>query len=86
MSRIMMEWQPIETAPYATNVLAWLFLPKNPMASSHVIAQRVFVEEDESEIYGEFRRTVGCWWANGMYYPAGYVTHWMPLPEPPNTN
>lgn len=82
----MMTWQPIETAPYSTNVLAWLHLPKNPLADAHVIAQRLYVQEDEPESYGVYRRTVGCWWvgSTGMYYPAGHVTHWMPLPEPPS--
>jgi hypothetical protein len=78
-----MNWQPIETAPYETNVLAWLHLPKNPIASAWVIASRCFVEKDEPESYGVHRRTVGCWWANGMYYPAGHVKAWMPLPPPP---
>ncbi len=73
-------WQAIETAPYATPVLAWLHLPKNPLASGHVIAERCYVQEDEPESYGKYRRTVGCWWANGMYYTAGHVTRWMPLP------
>lgn len=82
----MSEWQPIENepfAPYNQSVLAWLYLPKNPPASGCVIAQRCYVEEDEPE-HWEYRRTVGCWWANGRYYAAGHVTHWMPLPAPPN--
>ena len=82
-----MEWQPIETAPYATNVLVWIFLPKNPIASHYAIGSRCFVEKDEPESYGEFRQTVGCWWANGRFYhnntDTGYVTHWMPLPDLP---
>ena len=82
-------WMPIETAPYGANVLAWLHLPKNPIASGPVVASRSFVEKDEPESYGEFRQTVGCWWANGRYYhdgsDTGYMTHWMPLPDAPNT-
>ena len=78
------EWRPIETAPYGTSVLAWLHLPKNPIASAPVIAQRCYVERDDPESYSaNIRQTVGCWWANGMYYPAGQVTHWMPLPAAP---
>ena len=82
-----MEWQPIETAPYTTNVLAWINLPKNPRASGVSVAQRVFLEIDDPDSYGVHQGTVGCWWANGRYYHAGkdtgYVTHWMPLPEAP---
>ena len=80
-----MEWRDIESAPYATSVLAWLYLPKNPIASAHVIAQRCIVEvEDDPAEYPEHqRRTVGCWWANGRYYPAGHITKWCPLPPPP---
>lgn len=79
-----LDWQPIETAPYATFVLAWLYLPKNPPASGPVIAQRCYVQQDDPDTYPEAQRqTVGCWWANGMYYTAGHVTHWMPLPAPP---
>ena len=76
----MGEWQPIETASYSDWVLAWLHLPKNPSANGPVIAQRCFVEEDETPQHipdEHMRRTVGCWWANGRYYPAGHVTHWM---------
>jgi hypothetical protein len=78
-----MEWQPIETAPYGTRVLAWLYLPKNPRASAIVIGERVYVEKNEPESYGEFRLTVGCWWVNSRYYEAGHVIRWMPLPPPP---
>lgn len=80
------EWQPIEVAPYGEWVLAWCYLPKNPIASGPVIAQRSWCEKDESdEISEPLRRTVGCWWANGMYYRAGHITHWMPLPMPPSS-
>ena len=87
----MSEWRKAEDAPYGTNVLAWIYLPKNPVASGYAIAQRCFVGMDEPESYGEWRMTVGCWWANGRHYHApgkektdrGYITHWMPLPDPP---
>ena len=79
-----MNWQPIEKAPYGRWLLVWLHLPKNPAASMPVIAQRVCIEQDEPESYGERRRTVGCWWANGRYYAAGHVSHWMALPEAPS--
>lgn len=79
-------WQPIEKAPYATPVLAWLHLPKNPIASALVIAQRCHVQKDDPADWAvNIRQTVGCWWANGRYYDAGHVTHWMPLPTPPSS-
>jgi hypothetical protein len=79
-------WRAIESAPYATWVLVWLHLPKNPPASSHMLAQRCFVQKDDPADRPEHeRRTVGCWWtATARYYPAGHVTHWMPLPPPPS--
>jgi hypothetical protein len=79
-------WRDIASAPFSEWVLAWLHLPKNPPASGPVIAQRCFVTKDEDPEHHpteHLRRTVGCWWANGMYYPAGHVTHWRPLPPPP---
>jgi hypothetical protein len=76
-------WQPIESAPYANPVLVWLQLPKNPKASGITIGQRCDVDEDEPESFGEYRLTVGCWWVGTMFYPAGHVTKWQPLPPPP---
>lgn len=67
-------------------VLAWLYLPKNPPASGHAIAQYTACKKDEPESFGRLRMTVDCWWANGLYYPRGHVTHWMPLPAPPVPN
>lgn len=64
-------------------VLAWIYLPKNPPASGHAIAQYSGCAYDEPESYEPFRRTEGCWWANGRYYEKGHVTHWIPLLEPP---
>ncbi len=73
---------------YATPVLVYIYLPKNPIASGISVGTLGgHIEEDEPIEYGEFRRTVGCWWSNGRYYhkesDKGYVTHWQPLPEPP---
>lgn len=86
-----MEWKTIDSAPYEKSVLVWVHLPKNPKASWYAIGTRDFVEEDEPEEYAEQRRTVGCWWVNGRYYHRkgytadnGFVSHWMPLPEPPS--
>lgn len=78
------EWRPIETAPYNEPVLAWLFLPKNPIASAQVIGERCLVEPG-SEIPDEGigGRVAGCWWVNGRYYGPGHVLHWRPLPDDP---
>lgn len=77
-------WKPHDTAPYQTWVLAWLYLPKNPIASGPVIGQRCYVEKDEPESYpDDVRRLVGDWWVNGRIYRAGHVTHWRDLPVPP---
>lgn len=82
-----MDWQPIETAPTDTkSFLGWLYLPRNPRASCAVIAQRAY-DQDE-----------GDWWINGRYYGGkafnektdgvfvATLTHWMPLPAPPQTD
>ena len=71
-----------DSAPYGVRVIAWVHLPKNPHASDWIIAHRVVVEKDDPENDEELRRTVGCWWGNGRYYAAGYITHWIPLPDP----
>ena len=67
-------------------VLAWLYLPLNPPASSWVLAQLCYCREDEPESYGDMRMTVNCWWANRRYYTAEHVTHWRPLPPAPTTD
>ena len=82
----MSEWVSVkDRLPDASVwILGWVYLPKNPQASNYSLVQFSGCEEDEPEDYGEFRRTVGCWWGNGRYYEKGYVTHWMPLLEPPS--
>jgi hypothetical protein len=72
-----------EMPKYGEHVLAWIYLEKNPIGSGCVIASRVYVEKDAPEEHEHLRATVGCWFANERYYSAGHVTHWMPLPKPP---
>lgn len=36
-------------------------------------------------IIAELSRMETKWWANNRYYSTVYITHWMPLPEPPET-
>ncbi|RJR07934.1 hypothetical protein C4588_06195 [Candidatus Parcubacteria bacterium] len=80
-----MGWQPEETALYNIDYLAWLYLPKNPIASGICIAHKCCVKKDDPETYPEhLRKTVDCWWANGRYYEKGHITNWMSLPDPPS--
>lgn len=72
-----MEWQPIETSPIGEDhpVLVW-------DGSFITVAHRV-VHKD-----GDPRRCYDCWYVHNSY---GFnedgciygVTHWMPLPAPP---
>lgn len=80
----MSEWQPIETAPKdGTEVLVGV-----DIATVWIVRNASFVREDDWVPRG------GCgdgWWAynnsvtqemlEGIYEP----THWMPLPEPPES-
>ena len=85
-----MDWQPVETAPFAQLLLAWVHLPKNPQASGWVIATRCVFrgKPDPNSDLGPC--VEGAWWANGRYYAPGddrgYVTHWMTLPPAPTSS
>lgn len=82
----MSEWQLADQAPYAVKVLAW-WIPRdhpNRYAETCVIAERCDVVLPVEDIgHGAYEQ--GCWWANGRYYPAGYITHFIPLPAPPHS-
>ena len=71
----MSEWQPIETAPKDEKVLV-VFL--EPFFGK-------FTQETESAYYDSGS---GKWlfWLYGREIVGGGVTHWMPLPEPPETD
>lgn len=68
----MMEWQPIETAPNDGT----RFLVYRP--------NRVIIEACVPDGYG-----CGDWYFEGVMWSgvanAMDATHWMPLPEPPNS-
>lgn len=72
------EWQPIDTAPKdGTKVDLWLHIYASP---------RSFGMEDDF-------RVTDAWWQDGKWVHryrdkdaeifSDYITHWMPLPEPP---
>ncbi len=75
----MSEWQPIETAPKdGARVDLWLQV----YASPHSFG------------WSDAFRVIDCWWKDGKWvhrrddgrvealYP-DYITHWMPIPDPP---
>lgn len=63
-----MAWQPIETAPRdGTPILAY------PVWSSSPVAEVV---------WRPMKRTTGRWESRGLAVH-GTLTHWMPLPPPP---
>jgi hypothetical protein len=70
----MMEWQPIETAPYRTNFSAIVATPI-PSGGHYV-----------EEAWWDYTRRE--WWPANVNYTdahgcAIYPTHWMPLPPAP---
>jgi hypothetical protein len=82
-----MEWQPIETAPRdGSEVFAWMRGSLVPVAVYFV--SREYLEEEYGDPY---------YMEAGWYYSLGYpfddalpeyplddyLTHWMPLPDPP---
>lgn len=62
-------WQPIETVPIETPVLLWL-VTENPENSGAITGTASI------HFHGQF-------WADAMYRPLAWCSHWMPLPEPP---
>ena len=73
-------WRPIKTAPQDgvwSKIDLWLHIPPSPRSMG----------------WGDSFRVPDCWWQDGkwMHYDRGapreiekdYITHWMPLPEPP---
>ena len=76
----MTDWQPIETAPKNGTIIdVWLG----------------DCDESDRKFYcsGETRRSPGWAWANNKWRPWGGLnsatfvkpTHWMPLPDPPES-
>lgn len=73
------EWQPIETAPEDPNLDGILIWCPSEITSSGGWAFKVrWGYHDREGVYG--------WLCADCDDPdlAGYATHWMPLPEPPN--
>lgn len=73
-----MNWQPIETAPKdGTEIDVWLDIHASPSSFGWADAFR------ETEVYYKD----GKWFhrQNGkeLELYAAYITHWMPIPEPP---
>lgn len=77
----MSEWKPIKTfrKPDRHEVDIWLTVPASPMSFGWADAWRVT----------EAWRRDGKWFhrheGKEAEIVSHYVTHWMPIPEPPNT-
>ncbi len=68
------EWKPISTAPINKSVLLWWIpITPNPPAEAVTIGQVSGYEP-------------GKWWHSqrGEYQDLKHVTHWRPLPAPPD--
>ena len=66
-----MEWQPIESAPKdGTPILVWL---KEASLCTHIHSARL-MEDGKPSIIGHH-----------FAFDVGEPTHWMPLPQPPQT-
>jgi hypothetical protein len=72
----MSDWQPIETAP-KDGTLVWAYASR-------------FDDANGRQGMASFLRTsqgFGVWhWRHGRNYGGSNPTHWMPLPEPPETS
>lgn len=77
------EWLPIETAPKdGTKILAWGYLHDD--GGPYFEDMRSFMGEMPQELLVRWSDDYGAWqdrMGGGSY--AG-LTHWQPLPEPPN--
>ncbi len=76
----MCEWQPIETAPYEVKQKVLVLDNEGNVRMARWYSTeylphkpRRFVSDFD---FGDFSST--CYWPDFLY-----VTHWMPLPEPP---
>ena len=80
------EWIPVsERLPdFTVKVLAYwrpIDHKDRPFHREIIIAERTPYEADDSTYNLDSRQ----WWANGRYYDTETViTHWMPLPAPPD--
>lgn len=79
MKTLSTSWQPIETAPRdGTEILAvWFEHPDRPDYSIVEWSERGWVGKCDGSKAIE---SEGYW---GTKYRTPFVTHWMPLPEPP---
>jgi hypothetical protein len=79
----MADWQDIATAPKdRTTIDVWLKVNASPRSMGWADAFRVvdvMWEEYGSDGPGWYHIDSGKW--KQLYEP--YITHWMPLPEPP---
>ena len=80
------KWQPIETAPKdGEEFMVWFEPPKNhPRHAGCCIETRAkFHVAGDLVIWSELGSEFGGWRSSGDFNPDWRVTHWMPLPQPP---
>jgi hypothetical protein len=84
-------WQPIETAPISRFVLMWwrpLSDPRYPVPPE-AASTRSNNRYAETCVIGsivdpkDFDAKPSQWWDGKRYQDIWHVTHWQPLPEPP---
>jgi hypothetical protein len=82
------EWRDIETAPKdGTQILACAQLSENLTAQGHVPDISIVKWDRDDWVamadgYHAIKSQGDCW----TTYHEPYVTHWMPLPEPPEAS
>jgi len=74
-------WQPIETAPVGQRLLFWWSPIGDDKCAQDCVTGSLVYDLDSGERTGE-------WWNDqtGKYQDVIYLTHWKPLPPPPQEN
>lgn len=89
-----MSWLPIETAPKDGTPILLLSIPDEIEGEVRAASVALghwhpdgssWVSSDAADEVYELRRT-GVWFSGGGWFQPDEVSHWMPLPQPPDAS